>query len=280
MTNKLQTMFGLKFPPFRPDLPIEAVYPTPAIDSFVHRTVQCLHHGGFALISGDPGSGKSITLRLIQHHLQQRHDVVVATLEHPNSGPGDFYRELGDLFGVSLTLHNRWGGFKALRARWTEHIDKTLLRPVLLIDEAQEVVTPVLNELRVLASKDLDSRQLLSVIFAADARFPLRLRTPELMPLASRIQRRLVLEQASPQDLCACLDHLLRVAGNPSLMTTELKAALAEHSVGNYRVMMNMADEMLSLALQRELPRLDEKLFFETFQQPALHRAAPTTRKR
>jgi general secretion pathway protein A len=63
-------------------------------------------------------------------------------------------------------------------------------------------------------------------------------------------------------------------------MTTELKAALAEHSVGNYRVMMNMADEMLSLALQRELPSLDEKLFFETFQQPAPNRAVPATRKR
>jgi type II secretory pathway predicted ATPase ExeA len=280
MNTKLQTLYGLKFPPFRPGLPIEAICPTPPIDSFVHRVEQDLPLGGFALVTGDPGTGKSITLRILQHHLQNRHDVVVGTLEHPNSGPGDFYRELGDLFGVSLTPHNRWAGFKALRTRWAEHIDKTLLRPVLLIDEAQEAVTPVLNELRVLASKELDSRQLLSVVFAADARFTDRLRTPELMPLASRIHRRLLLEYASREQLCACLDHLLLVAGNPSLMTTELKTTLAEHAVGNYRVMMNMADEMLSVALLRELPRLDEKLYFETFQQPPPKRAAPAPRKR
>ena len=57
---------------------------------------------------------------------------------------------------------------EALRTRWTEHIAQTLLRPVLIIDEAQETLTAVFNELRVLASKDLDSRQLLCVVFAGD----------------------------------------------------------------------------------------------------------------
>ena len=63
-------------------------------------------------------------------------------------------------------------------------------------------------------------------------------------------------------------DHLLEAAGNPSLMTTELKATLADHAAGNYRVLMNLADELLTVAADRDLPRLDEKLFLDVFGQP------------
>ena len=44
--------------------------------------------------------------------------------------------------------------------------------------------------------------------------------------------------------------------------------ALADHAAGNYRVLMNLADELLAVAADRELPRLDEKLFFDVFGQP------------
>jgi type II secretory pathway predicted ATPase ExeA len=166
-------------------------------------------------------------------------------------------------------MHNRFAGFQSLRTRWSDHIAATLRRPVLIIDEAQEALTPVFNEIRVLASKDLDSRQLLCVVFAGDARLPERLRTPELLPLGSRIRRRLHIDAASRDQLCACLDHVLEAAGNPTLMTSELRITLAEHALGNYRVLMNMADELLAAGLERELPRLDEKLFLDVFQQPA-----------
>jgi type II secretory pathway predicted ATPase ExeA len=268
MNAKLQSLYGLKFHPFRADVPTEALYCTPAIDAFLRRVELGIADGGFVLVSGDPGTGKSVALRLLADRLRHLPDVMVGTVEYPQSRGADFYRELGDLFGVPLGHHNRWASFKALRMRWSEHIAQTLMRPVLILDEAQEVLTTVLNELRILASKELDSRQLLCVVFAGDARLPERLRTPELLPLGSRIRRRLVLDYASRDELLACLDHLLEAAGNPSLMTSELKATLAEHSAGNYRVLMNLGDELLTLAVDRELPRLDDKLYLDAFGQP------------
>jgi type II secretory pathway predicted ATPase ExeA len=205
--------------------------------------------------------------------------VVVGTIDHPQSRLSDFYRELGDIFGVPFPPHNRWAGFKTLRARWGEHISTTLMRPVLIIDEAQEMLTSVFNELRVLTSKDFDSRSLLCIVLAGDARLPERLRTADLLPLGSRIRRRLHLEPASRDQLCACLDHVLDVAGNPGLMSTELKATVAEHAAGNYRVMMNIADELLAAAAERQLTRLDEKLYFDVFQPPAT-KQRPTAKKR
>jgi len=266
MTTKLLSLYGLKFHPFR-DVPIEALHTTPAVDVFLRRIELGVADGGFALVTGDPGTGKSAALRLLAERLRALPNIVVGTLEHPQSRASDFYRELGDVFGIALPAHNRWAGFKALRTRWSEHIASTLMRPVLILDEAQETLTTVFNELRVLASKDLDSRQLLSVVLAGDARLPDRLRTAELMPLGSRIRRRLIFEYASREDLLACLDHVLETAGNATLMTNELKATLADHAAGNYRVLMNLSEELLASAAERNLPRLDDKLYLDVFAQ-------------
>lgn len=268
MSPILLQRFSLKFYPFRPDVPLEALHETQAVEAFGRRVEATVGDGGFVLVTGDPGSGKSVALRLVAERLRGLRDVVVGTLDHPQSRISDFYRELGDIFGVPFPPHNRFAGFKALRARWNEHISSTLVRPVLIVDEAQEMLATVFGELRVLTSKDFDSRSLLCVVFAGDARLPERLRHPDLLPLGSRIRRRLVLEPASRDELCACLDHLLDAAGNPALLTTELKVTLAEHAAGNYRVLMNIADELFAAAAERDVTRLDEKLYFEVFQTP------------
>jgi general secretion pathway protein A len=263
--SKLLSLYGLKFHPFRSDVPSDALHITPAVDSFLRRVELGIADGGFAMLTGDPGTGKSVALRLLFERLRVLPDVLVGVIEHPQSRASDFYRELGDLFSVPLGGHNRWAGFKALRTRWSEHISSSRYRPILIIDEAQETLSSVLNELRILASKELDSKQLLCVVFAGDARLPERLRSPDLLPLGSRIRRRLILDYASRDELLACLDHLMAAAGNPSLMTTELRVTLADHAAGNYRVLMNLADELLAVAADRDLPRLDEKLFLEVF---------------
>jgi type II secretory pathway predicted ATPase ExeA len=266
MNKKLLALYGLKWNPFSPELPIEALHATAKVESFCWRVEQGLiREGGFALITGDPGTGKSVVLRLLAERLGQLRDLTVGAIAHPSGNLADFYREMGDLFGVELRPHNRWGGFKALRERWLAHLEGTLLRPVLLIDEAQEMNPSVLSELRLLSSMQFDSRNLLSVVFAGDARLNSKLRRDELLPLGSRIRTRLIMEYASRDELSDCLNHLLTSAGNARLVTTELAATLCDHAVGNYRVLTGMAGELLATAAQRELTQLDEKLFLELY---------------
>ncbi len=270
MNKTLLALYGLKWNPFSPELPAEALQTSARVDNFCWRVEHTLaREGGFALIAGDPGTGKSVALRLLAGRLGQLRDLTVGAITHPSSNLADFYREMGDLFGVELKPHNRWGGFKALRERWLAHLESTLLRPILLIDEAQEMHPAVLNELRLLSSMDFDSRLLLSVVLAGDGRLSNKLRREELLPLGSRIRVRLHLEYASREELMACLKHLLHSAGNASLMTPELCQTLCDHAVGNYRVLTTIAGELLDTAAQRELTQLDEKLYLELFGTPA-----------
>jgi len=99
-----------------------------------------------------------------------------------------------------------------------------------------------------------DSQPLLCVVLAGDARLIEKLRREELLPLGSRIRTRLATEHASPEELLACLDHVLAEAGNASLMTPSLRHTLCDHAAGNYRILTTLAAELLAVAAQRELP--------------------------
>jgi len=269
MNNHLLARFGLKYNPFTPDVPTEALYEDPKFKQFSWRIEHSLiREGGFALITGEPGSGKSIILRLLAHRLKSMRDVHVGVIQHPSGRVGDFYRELGDVFGVSLSPHNRWHSFKSLRERWVNHLQSTLLRPVLLIDEAQDMSADVLNELRVLSSMQFDSHILLSIILAGDQRLNRKLRQDDLLPLGSRMRIRLQTEYASGEQLRSTLIHLLEQAGNPHLMTNELIQTLCEHAMGNYRALTIMSGELLAVGLLQERQQLDEQLYFECFSQP------------
>jgi DNA transposition AAA+ family ATPase len=205
--------------------------------------------------------------------------VVVGALERPQSKTSDFYRELGEVFSVKLRPSNRWAGFKSLRERWRAYLSSSRLRPVLLIDEAQEMAPEVLSELRLLSSADFDTTSLLTVILSGDGRLRELLRREELIPLGTRIRTRLNTESASREELLEVLNHALNKAGNPTLMTPELMDTLVDHAAGNYRLLMTMGGELLAYGMAHEVAQLDEKSYLELYQ-PTPPRAASNKKAR
>src|SRR5210317_1829625 len=264
--KKLLSLWGLKWNPFSPELPSEGLLVTAKIESFAWRVEQLVQEGGFALICGESGTGKSVALRIVAERLASLRDVVVGVLERPQSKTADFYRELGDVFSVKLSPSNRWGGFRALRERWKAHVASTRIKPVLLVDEAQEMDPEVLSELRILSSADFDATSLLTVVLSGDGRLLELLRHDDLVPLGTRIRTRLRTEAASREELLELLKHSLARAGNGALMTPELMDTLVDHSAGNYRVLMTMGAELLAHGIMHEVAQLDEKLYLEVFQ--------------
>ena len=273
--KKLLSLWGLKWNPFSPELPSEGLLVTPRIESFAWRVEQLVQEGGFALITGESGTGKSVALRIVAERLSALRDVVVGVLERPQSKSADFYRELGDVFSVKLSPSNRYGGFKALRERWKAHVASSRIKPVLLVDEAQEMAPDVLSELRILSSADFDATSLLTVVLSGDARLSELLRHQDLVPLGTRIRTRLKTESASREELSELLSHALAKAGNATLMTEELMDVLVDHSAGNYRLLMTMSAELLAYGIAHEVNQLDEKFYLELFQPKG-----PTSKKK
>ena len=79
MNKKLLALYGLKYNPFSPELPTEALLTIPAVEDFAWRIENAhVREGGFALITGEPGTGKSVALRLLAHRLGQLADLTGA----------------------------------------------------------------------------------------------------------------------------------------------------------------------------------------------------------
>lgn len=265
--KQLHALYGLKWNPFLPEIPSEALVNDEQTKRFCWRVEQVVMDGGFAMVTGEPGTGKSVLLRQLQRHLCEIPELTVRTLTRPQSHIRDFYREMAELFAVPMKPSNRFGSFTGLRTQWHSHIKASLLRPVLLLDEAQETPDDVLSELRLLSSVDLDSRNILAVVLAGDGRLPGKLRGSALLPLESRIRTRQHLDKRPPEEMAALLREIFAQAGNADLMTARLIQTVAEHGMGNARAMMMMGNELLEAAAQKDLRQLDEDLFFEVFRE-------------
>ena len=262
MTN-FKSFLGLNWNPFLSEKPVDSFYEEENLSQFCWNVEQIICDGGFAFLSGDPGAGKSTAMRILQHRLNKVPELCVRIIDRPQSSMRDFYRELAMVFGVEIRVSNKYNSFQKLREQWLHIIHTQLFRPVLIIDEAQYLPDEVLEEVRFLGSADLDSRCILAVVFAGDSRLLQKFKSPEVLPLYSRMRASLILGNRTPEEMKKMLVCSLKNAGNPDLISNGVIKALSEQYLGNPRAMMLAANQLLMLALQKEVRHIDENLYFE-----------------
>jgi type II secretory pathway predicted ATPase ExeA len=255
--------FGLTRRPFRPTPDTDAYFPAPAHEAALTALGRAYEaRDGWALVDGEPGTGKTIVVRKFLDGLEP----AVAPVFLPSSRflrPADLYQAI--LFDHGAEYHGL--SEQELRLRVTDHLLGRVSAgepTVLVLDEAQGLGPDVLEELRLLGNIETRSAKAAFIVLAAQVALRERLATPDLAAFGQRIAVRCKIEPLGREDSGRFLLHQLEFAGGRAgLITDEALNLITEHGRGVPRVLNQAAALAFQLAASAEAEAVDTEAAWE-----------------
>jgi general secretion pathway protein A len=205
--------FGLEEMPF-------SIAPDPRYLYMSERHREALAHlvygfnsdGGFVLLTGDVGTGKTTICRCLLEQIPEK--TAIAFIINPKLTVEELLAVICDEFGIRYPAGN-----KSIKI-FIDYINSYLLeahvkghKAVLIIDEAQNLSADVLEQLRLLTNLETNQNKLLQIILLGQPELRDKLLQPELRQLSQRIIARYHLGALSRKEVSAYVTHRLTVAG-------------------------------------------------------------------
>jgi len=248
------SFFGLQEKPF-------AITPDPRYLYLSERHAEALAHllygineaGGFIQLTGEVGTGKTTVIRSLLEQLPGHAEV--ALILNPRVTPAEFLLTICEELHVPVPESGR-GSTKTLMDLLGRHLLDTHARGrrvVLIVDEAQNLSTQTLEQVRLLTNLETATTKLLQIILIGQPELRELLDQAELRQLAQRITGRYHLNPLSTEESAGYVKHRMRVAGATAEVFTP--AALREiHrlSGGIPRVINVICDRALLGAFTQE----------------------------
>lgn len=204
--------FGFREPPF-------SIAPDPRYLYLSERHKEALAHlmygvqgqGGFIVITGEVGTGKTTVSRCFIENAPSHADI--ALILNPRLSARELLSSVCDELGIA---HPPGASIKPL----VDLINQDLLKAhaagrhkVLMIDEAQNLSADVLEQLRLLTNLETAEKKLLQIVLLGQPELQQMLELPELRQLNQRVTARYHLGAISRHELPAYLSYRLGVAG-------------------------------------------------------------------
>ena len=244
-----QRHFGLSGEPF-------SIAPDPRMLFMSERHREALAHllyglrggGGFVVLTGDVGTGKTTVCRCVLQQVPPGCNV--AYVFNPALNVIELLRTICDEFHVPVTP----AGPVATRKDHVDALNAYLLRThaqgehnVLIVDEAQNLSVPVLEQLRLLTNLETDERKLLQIVLIGQPELRRLLAQPELEQVAQRVIARYHLEPLGDEETVQYVTHRLAAAGlqGPPPFDRAALRRLVHHSRGIPRRINLLADRAL-----------------------------------
>jgi len=206
--------FGMDEPPF-------SIAPNPRYlflskqhrEALAHLLYGISSNGGFVLLTGEVGTGKTTVCRALLDQLPDNTDI--ALILNPKCDSEELLAAICDELHISYP--------KSEGTRLKDYIDALndyLLdahargrNTFLILDEAQNLGVSVLEQIRLLTNLETDCSKLLQIVLIGQPELLTQLQQPELRQLSQRITARYHLGSLSRSELEAYVSHRLSVAG-------------------------------------------------------------------
>ncbi len=231
-------------------------------DALAHLLYGVGAGGGFILLTGEVGTGKTTINRCLLEQLPD--DTDIAIILNPALNAMELLATVCDELGIGYDQEKHT--LKTL----TDSLHRYLLenhgrsrKTVLLIDEAQHLDFDVLEQIRLLTNLETNSEKLLQIILIGQPELAQMLGRPELRQLNQRITARYNLEPLSLEETGAYIRHRLQVAGmNPAqeVFPTAVVRGIHRYTRGIPRLINVLCDRMMLGAYGRNLGRTDQAM--------------------
>ncbi len=274
--------FGLAEAPF-------SIAPDPRYLYLSQRHQEALAHllygvggdGGFVLLTGEVGAGKTTVCRCLLQQIPDSCDV--AYIFNPKLTVEELLSTICVEFGIAYPSGNT-----SVKV-YVDCINAYLLEAhargrhtVLIIDEAQNLSVEVLEQMRLLTNLETDRRKLLQIILLGQPELASMLERPELRQLSQRIVARYHLGPLTRPEVAAYVRHRLEVSGaQRQLFPERLMRRLYRLSGGVPRVINVLCDRALLGAYVQSKERIDGATLAqaarEVLHQPSARRGWPRT---
>jgi general secretion pathway protein A len=272
-----QSYFGLAEEPF-------SIAPDPRYLYMSQRHQEALAHllygvnagGGFVLLTGEVGAGKTTVCRCFLEQIPASCDV--AYIFNPKLTVAELLSTICAEFGIACPPGNT-----SIKV-YIDSINAYLLdahakgrHTVLIIDEAQNLSADVLEQLRLLTNLETNQRKLLQIILLGQPELAAMVARPELRQLAQRIIARYHLGPLDKHEVAAYVQHRLDVSGaQRPLFPAALTGPLYRFSKGIPRIINVLCDRALLGAYSQGKERVDratlKQAAYEVFHNPAAPR--------
>lgn len=174
--------------------------------------------GGFVLLTGEIGAGKTTVCRCLLEQIPE--NCHVAYIFNPKLSVGELLQSICEEFRIDVASQSAASSPKAC----VDALNAYLLQShaagknnVLIIDEAQNLAPEVLEQLRLLTNLETSERKLLQVILIGQPELRDMLARPELEQLAQRVIARYHLDALSPQETAGYIHYRMSIAGAAAL---------------------------------------------------------------
>ncbi len=180
--------------------------------AFDHLIYGILQRKGFIELTGEVGCGKTTLCRAVLSHLRDK--VKSALILNPYLNGTQLLRAITTDFGLAPAGRDRLSHLAALNT--------FLLRQaaagtnvVLMVDEAQDLPTSTLEQIRLLSNLETDQQKLVQIVLAGQPELKQRLAASNLRQLRQRITVRCHIPPLPADEIGAYIEHRLRTAGAP-----------------------------------------------------------------